>query len=56
MSNTKTDRNKELVKDYLELKKQGRPMISLVMKYKITTQRIYTLLKREGIDLNKSDS
>lgn len=45
----KVDRNKELIKDYLKLKKEGKSMVWLVSKYQISTQRIFYILKREGI-------
>jgi len=53
MNKAKETRNKELVKAYLRLKEEGRPMISLVKKFNITTQRIYYILKREGVDISR---
>lgn len=45
----KEDRNRELIKDYLKIKKEGGSMVRLVAKYRISSSRIYLILKREGI-------
>lgn len=45
----KVSRNQKLIKDYLKLKKEGGSMVWLVSKYQISTQRIFYLLRREGI-------
>lgn len=47
--NKKKSRNEELIKDYLECKKEGRGVIWLVAKYKITSSRIYDILSRYGV-------
>jgi len=46
MSKEHIARNRALYHDYKTLKKMGRPMISLVRKYGITTQTIYIIIKR----------
>lgn len=42
-------RDEQIVADYLQLKKEGRPMISMVQKWGMTTQNIYLILKRYGV-------
>ena len=45
----KVGRNQRMIRDYLRLKKEGRSMIWLVAKYKISSSRIYLILRREGV-------
>ena len=46
MSKENHARNLKLYHDYKRLKKNGRPMLSLVLKYRMSTQTMYTIIKR----------
>lgn len=51
MTAQSVERNRELYKDYLEMRKNGGQIIDLVVKYKITSSRIHAIVKMmRGID------
>lgn len=51
MTAQSVERNRELYKDYLEMKKNGGKIIDLVVKYRITSSRIHEIVKMmRGID------
>ena len=51
MTAQSVERNRELYKDYLEMKKNSGKIIDLVVKYRITSSRIHAIVKMmRGID------
>lgn len=49
------ERNKQLYKDYLEGQKEGRSIIWLVMKYQISSSRIFEIIKSVKRSIDNSD-
>lgn len=54
MTAQSVERNRELYKDYLECKKEGKNILWLVMKYKISSSRIFQIIKLVESTLDKS--
>lgn len=45
MTAQSVERNRQLYKDYLEMKKNGGKIIDLVVKYRITSSRIHEIVR-----------